>query len=411
MRISPRVSPHVKPVLTGSLLWLCLVAYVLVQAPRPAAAAGPATVTVRVVGASGQSLLPLTQVTTTTTPVVKEEHGKPEGSCTGTSAAGALELATKGNWGGEWNASFGYGVETIEGVSYPFTQPDFWDFWLDNKSSEIGVCGAELNQGDSVLFFVECFSKTAGVCPSTPPNVLAIEAPATVEVGKPVTVTVLSYPNPGGEPKPMAGAHVGGWSSSTVTDSMGHATLVFPGDATYTLRATGASGESEIPGEAFVCAHEGNDGTCGTTAPTHHTEQPSPSTPGPRIVTNSPPVLQATIVGVRNGHVYTRRSAPRLLRGVVVLPAGTLLRSVRISLKRRYHGHCFGFNGAKVRFVRLRCGKPASFFSVGTQASFSYLLPARLPRGLYTYDIEAVDAAGHTTKLVGGVSRVVFRVR
>jgi hypothetical protein len=369
-------------------------------------------VTVRVVGSNGQPLLPLTQVTTTTAPVVKD--GKPEDFCTGTSAAGALELATKGNWSGAWNKSFGYGVETIEGVSYPFTQPDFWTFWLDNKSSEIGVCGVELNQGDSVLFFVECFSKTAGVCPPTPSNVLAIEAPTTAEVGKPTTVTVLSYPNAGGEPTPAVGATVvgGGDANALPTNAQGQTTLIFAGDGKYTIDATGArEGPPTIPAEAFICAHEGNDGTCGTQSPPNSPGVKGPASSG--TTTNSSPgvVEQAKIAGVKNGQIYSRRAAPRLLSGSVSVPAGASLRKVQISLKRKYRGRCYGFSGSRAQFVAIRCKKAASWFSVGAKPSFSYLLPARLPSGLYTYEIEAVDGAGHTTKLVSGVSKVVFRVK
>lgn len=402
-----RISPRILPVLAGALLSL----YVLIGAGS-AQAAGPATVTVRVIGSSGQSLLPLTQVTTTAAPVVKD--GKPEDSCTGTSAAGALELATKGDWSGAWNKSFGYGVETIEGVSYPFTQPDFWTFWLDNKSSEVGVCGAELSQGDSVLFFVSCFSEKAGECPPAP-NVLAIEAPSTAEVGKPTTVTILSYPNAGGEPTPAAGVTVvgGGDTNARPTNAQGQTTLIFAGDGKYTIDAIGArEGLPTIPAEAFICAHEGNDGTCGTQAPSNSPGIKGPTSSGGTITNSSPAVVeQAKIAGVKNGHIYSRRAAPRLLSGSVLVPAGESLRKVQISLKRKYRGRCYGFSGSRARFVAIRCKKTASWFSVGAKASFSYLLPARLPAGHYTYEIEAVDSAGHTTKLVSGVSSVVFRVK
>jgi hypothetical protein len=376
------------------------------------ALAGPATVTVRVIGVNNQALLPLTQVTTTTAPVVKD--GKPEDSCTGTSAAGALELATKGSWSGAWNSSFGYGVETIEGVSYPFTQPDFWTFWLDNKESSEGVCGAksELSQGDSVLFFVSCFSEK-GECPAAP-NVLAIQVPATAEVGKPTAVTVISYPNAGGEPVPAVGATVvgGGDTSALPTNAQGQTTLIFSGDGNYTIDATGGAGESSaIRGEAFVCAHQGNDGTCGAPAPSGGTGTTPKGTPTPIVGGSSPATVVAKIAGVKNGHVYRRHAAPRLLRGSVVVPAGGLLRKVQISLRRRYRGRCFDFSGSKARFVAVKCKQAASFFSVGTKDSFSYLLPARLPRGSYTYDIEAVDGTGQTTKLVSGVSHVVFQVK
>ena len=68
----------------------------------PSALAGsPATVTVRVLGPapSYTALIPPTQVTTTTAPVVND--GEPTHSCSGTSAAGALQLATSGDWEGE----------------------------------------------------------------------------------------------------------------------------------------------------------------------------------------------------------------------------------------------------------------------------------------------------------------------
>jgi hypothetical protein len=100
-----------------------------------------------------------------------------------------------------------------------------------------------------------------------------------------------------------------------------------------------------------------------------------------------------------------------VLGGIVKVPAGGTLRQVRISLERRYHGRCWDFSGSRVRFVRVRTCGSASFFSVGGSESFSYLLPARLPKGRYVFDIEGVDSAGHVTKLVSGVSHVVFQVR
>jgi hypothetical protein len=124
-----------------------------------------------------------------------------------------------------------------------------------------------------------------------------------------------------------------------------------------------------------------------------------------------PRIETAKVAGVKNGHVYPRRHAPRLLKGSVVVPAGGLLQKVQISLKRKYRGRCYGFDGATVRFVAIKCKRAASFFSVGTEASFSYLLPARLPAGRYTYDIEGVDGAGQATKLVSGVSSIVFQVK
>ena len=91
-----------------------------------------------------------------------------------------------------------------------------------------------------------------------------------------------------------------------------------------------------------------------------------------------------------------------MLEGSVEIPFGGTLRQVRISLQRRYRGRCFDFSGSRESFVRTKkCGS-AAFFSVGGSESFSYLLPARLPKGSYTYDIEAIDSTGQPTKLVSG---------
>jgi hypothetical protein len=70
---------------------------------------------------------------------------------------------------------------------------------------------------------------------------------------------------------------------------------------------------------------------------------------------------------------------------------------------------CFVFSGSRETFVRARCGA-ARLFSVGGSESFSYLLPAPLPRGRYVFEVEAIEAGGHASKLVPGVSEVTFRV-
>ena len=59
----------------------------------------------------------------------------------------------------------------------------------------------------------------------------------------------------------------------------------------------------------------------------------------------------------------------------------------------------------------MRCGaEHGRFFSVGSSAHFSYLLPFALPRGRYVLDVEATDAAGNHAPLARGSSRVVFEV-
>jgi hypothetical protein len=385
--------------LAGALL--CLVA------PASAFAGGPATVTVRVEGLTGTKLLPTT-VTTTAAPVFKGESAAE--SCPGTSALGALQLATAGNWAGPWEAKENqYAIYAIEGETHEFEASSeanyYWSFWLDNKEATVGACDAELQAGDQVLFFPACYGAH---CPTPEPTPLAIEAPTTANAGEQVDVTVEQYDSKG-EAAPAVDAYVGGGGTSAVTDSQGHATLKFAGDGTYTLRAT--SGFEEPPGirtETTICVHEGNDGTCGTSGPGVHV-LPKEGAIGPQIGTPTPANI-ATVGGVDNGRHYSRHKGPRILRGLVQVPAGGTLREVRISLQRRQGKRCTVFSGTKEAFVRARCGV-TRFFSVGGAESFSYLLPSSLPPGRYVYDIEAIDDAGNPTKLVAGVSHVVFYVK
>jgi hypothetical protein len=404
MHVMPR---RIRPALAGALFLLLAAGAVV----APVALAGaPATATVRVLGPAPtyEALTPPTQVTTTTASVTKNG-----GSCPGTSVAGALELATRGDWEGTWSSKYSdYEVISIDGRAYPFGEGlPYWSFWLNNKYEEEGVCAAELEAGDQVLFFPECFSETE--CPS-PTHVLGIEVPPTAEVGKPTSVTVVSY-NTKGERSPAAGANMGGWGSSAVTNSEGKATVIFPDDQTYTLRATGAAGEKPlaVPGEALVCAHTGNDGTCGTTTPPGSPIPVSSSAPGGGAIAESAPytgpyAVVADVTGIHEGHVYPRGGGPRVLAGTV--STHTSVTSISLRLHRTYRGRCWAYDGSSERLQRVRCGQ-GSFFQIASGGdSFSYLLPSRLPPGRYVLDIAASDSAGSHAPLDRGSSRVVFYV-
>jgi hypothetical protein len=375
---------------------------VLVSASTTLASA-PATVTVRVEGLTETKLLP-TQVTLTGTPVVKD--GNPEHACGGNTGVGALQLATGGNWTGPWNSGFKqYEIYSIEGENHVFEKGApanyFWSFWPNDKESEVGACEAEVKAGDHVLFFPSCFGTA---CPQPTPTPLEVEAASSANVGEPALVTVRRFSSSGVASEVAGAAVVGGGAGST-TDSNGHAILTFFHPGEITVRATASEA---IRAETTICIHNGNDGTCGTTV--------TGGGPGKSSVTAQTPPLVSTVdvaraAGVKNGHVYSRHSAPRVLEGVIEVPSGGTLRQVRISLERRYRGRCLDFSGSRGRFVRTKkCGS-AAFFSVGGSESFSYLLPARLPKGRYVFEVEGVDSAGHTTNLVSGVSQVVFRVR
>jgi hypothetical protein len=402
----PIVSRRRWPALAGALLSL-LAAGALVA---PGALAGtPATVTVRVLGQAPnyEPLTPPTQVTTTATDVTKDG-----GSCSGTSAGGALELATRGDWEGTWDSEFDdYEVISIDGRAYPFGAGlPYWSFWVNNKYSEEGMCHVELEAGAQVLFFPECYS--AEECPSAS-SVLSIEASSTAEVGKPLTVVVSRF-NAKGERSPAANVTVGGGGVSAETDIEGRATLRFSEDGTFLLRASGANGEEpkSVPGETYVCAHEGEDGTCGTKAPVG-ISLPSPvsggsSAPAPAPYAG-PYALVADATGIADGQLYPRGAGPRVLSGTVSSHASVT--SISLRLRRTYRGRCWAYSGSSERLQRVRC-RQGSFFQIASGGdSFSYLLPSRLPAGRYVLDIQATDSSGNHTPLDRGSSRIVFYVK
>jgi hypothetical protein len=112
-----------------------------------------------------------------------------------------------------------------------------------------------------------------------------------------------------------------------------------------------------------------------------------------------------TTIGVRDRAVFSRRRAPRLLRGSVTAdPSG--LHSVKLRLTRRVGKRCSYFSGRQERFRRMRCGR-GSFLRIGDRAAWSYLLPKRLGRGRYVLEAKAIDGAFNR----GPAARARFRVK
>jgi hypothetical protein len=142
------------------------------------AKAKPTKVTVVVLGKPpAEKLLLKRTVTLTSKPVVKDG-----GSCSGQSAVGALQLATKGAWGGTWSATYSdYEVTKIAGLSLPFESKSaanwYWSFWVGGKEATAGVCAVKPKNGQKVLFKPACYGKA---CPKAPKpkgsSVLAAEA-------------------------------------------------------------------------------------------------------------------------------------------------------------------------------------------------------------------------------------------
>ncbi len=312
---------------------------------------------------------------------------------------------------GSWNSGFGdYEVLSIEGQGYPFEPASnknyYWSLWLNGKESSTGVCATQLETGNQVLFFPECFGSE---CPPAP-NVLAVNAPTVASVDTPVTVEVVSYSGAGAGPVPAAEATVSTDGVSGTTNASGLTTLSFPRGGSYALHVTAsAGGPISVPAEADVCVHNGADGTCGTTGPSGSSSGSAGGVLGYSSSSyKGPYAVVAEVAGLIEHHRYPRGHAPRLLAGRVL--AHTAVASVSLRLRRSYKNRCYAYNGASERFGSARCGE-GSFFKVGTQPSFSYLLPESLPPGRYVLDVQATDIAGNRTTLARGTSRIVFYVR
>ncbi len=379
----------------------------------PIALAGePGTVTVRVEGFNG-TLVPQTTVTTTTTPVPVEG-----GSCSGTSAGGALYDATRGDWEAREEAE-GAAVLGIDGVDLPpFGEHDYayWALWVNNKFASNGYCAEQLSANADVVIVGQCFA-LGQYCPSSataPEHFLTATPPSSrvLRVGESVSVTVgsLSTATEAAEPLP-AGVTVQAGPSAAVPDEHGVATLSFSAAGTYTLQA---SAPDSVPSDPYtICVHNGNDGNCGTTAPgSQGGVGGAAGSSGTGVAgfqsSKGPVALAAQLTGLREGHVYSARQAPRVLTGNVT--SGAPIASVSIELHRRYRGRCSEYNGLRERFVPARCGQ-GRFFKVSSNGAFSYLLPAPLGQGRYVLDVEASNSDGEHTTLVRGSTRIVFYVR
>ncbi len=255
-----------------------------------AAAPVPGLVTVRVEG-TPQTLLAPTIVTTEAADFHPASDPVAH-TCPGTSAARALEVATGGTWSGTYFASFGdYQVNTILGEAHPAgaTDGSYWAFWVNNMPAQVGICQQQLNPGDQILFFPDCF----GTCPAgfVSPAVLGVSAPAVVQSGTPFTASVVAYPNAGGPAKALTGATITGGGASSTSGPGGQATVTLGTPGSYLLSVTAPN---SVRTETAICVHNGNDGNCGTTKTT-------PGTPA----AGSPPA------GTGAGQARRPRGRPR----------------------------------------------------------------------------------------------------
>jgi hypothetical protein len=371
-----------------------LLAMALLAAP---AGAAPSNVTVRVEGAS-QTVVPRSAVTTDGAPVLAEGSN----SCSGTSAGGALYKAVAGDLGGTWGA-FGFLLERVKGETQtapPNSDPaPFWSFWVNYRYQDQGLCAAELQEGDDVLVFADCFSTTNKCASLTPLRIGGV--PSSVAPGQPISVKLEEFTtkfDPGTNtttttPEAAESATIRAAGQTVATDADGTAQLTFSSPGPVSIEATKAG---RVRTAALTCVTSGADGNCGTQLPPNSvlgTEKRGDKT-APR----------ASFSRLKNGQVFKRKRAPRKLAGSVTPDPSGLL-SVRLSILRKTATGCWAFDGDKERFEPHRCGGRSSF-RIGDRADWSYLLPKRLPKGRYTIRAVAIDKAGNDS-----ATRVVIRVR
>ena len=185
------------------------------------------TVSVRVEGKT-RTLLSSTTVSAPSAPGSFTIDGTPAGACPKTSAAGALDAATRHRWGGSYSASFNELVlTTILGEQWTFSSPNYWSIWVNNRFASVGLCQLKLHKGDQLLF--------AAVPDKGSEYPLAIEAPSHATAGRPFTVKVVDYPK--GVAKPLAGAQLTVAGHHVVTNRRGVVSITDRHAGTIVLNA------------------------------------------------------------------------------------------------------------------------------------------------------------------------------
>jgi hypothetical protein len=381
----------------------------LMLIPVSSALAVPANVTLRVEG-TAQTLVARTALHTDTRTVNKD--GVAGHDCTGTSAAGALEIGTGGDWSGSFFTGLGYAAERIGSESHVFPDPSFYSLWINNRSSTLGLCQAELQEGDDVLLFVDhCDPAPAPVfCANPPVQPLGLTGPSTAFPGASFDVTVVAFAFDG-TPAPEAGATVTGGVAPVTTNAAGVAAVTLP-SGPATLRAS--SPNRARSAGLSVCATAGADGNCGTNVPPKGLAPCATNGSDGSCGTRDATAPATRIEGIEDGQRYARGKGPRALR-IVVDPDVSGLRTVKLRLTRNDRGRCTYYSGKSERFRTPReakCGAANGFwFGIGDREQTTYLLPRALPRGHYVLDVNAIDKAfNRDDARRRGANRITFTV-
>jgi hypothetical protein len=199
------------------LIALCGAALaVLAPTASGALASGTGTkVSVRVEGLNKTLLAPKRVHAPSSGSITK--GGTPAGKCPATSAAGALDVATKHNWTGTYNAKYSdLEITKILGEAHSFSSSNFWEIFVNNVAASTGVCGITLHKGDQLLF--------AAVPDKGTEYPLGDSVPKSVKVGHTLKIKVVGY-DAAGKSKPLGSATVEIGSATVKTNTHGVARI------------------------------------------------------------------------------------------------------------------------------------------------------------------------------------------
>jgi hypothetical protein len=173
----------------------------------PAVAASSPKVSVRVEGKS-RTLLKAKVVKTPSSGSITK-GGASKGSCpAGGTAAGALNVATHGKWNGTSSQSFGIEVTNILGETDTFAAGHWWEFFVDDHPSSLGICSTKVKPGQQLLF-AAVSSKAKAEFP------IQLSVPTKATVGKPFQVKAFYFPGKSSQTKPLSGVKLSGVSATT----------------------------------------------------------------------------------------------------------------------------------------------------------------------------------------------------
>ncbi len=254
-----------------------------------------------------------------------------------------------------------------------------WATHRNNRFSTVGPCQERVFNSDEVLF---AWSGSSGPPNFDPDMVLKLSAArATATTGEGIPVNVQQHAA-SGTAAPAAGAAIQGQTAG----ADGAATIAFDSPGVKRFKATKAGTVRSNAVE--VCVEAPGSGSCSGFVPAGTAARDAKKPRG-------------RLTSLRNGKRYRR--GPRLLKGIARDEGG--VRDVRLRLNRIASGGCADFDAKAERFARSSRCRGQRFFSVGSNAAWSYLLPERLGPGRYTLTLKIVDQAGNSR-----VSRVRFTV-